>query len=96
LLDSEALLVELARIRELALHIPPTRNEQHGPINTVIDAIWDLEQRLRFLLQNRHAKQSATQAAFRHAAAAKPPSPRQTKRIDRQTEARPANARRRA
>ena len=49
-LDSEALLAELARIRELALRIPPTRNEQHGPINTVIDAIWYLEEQLRFCL----------------------------------------------
>jgi hypothetical protein len=94
LLDSAALLVELARIRELALHIPPTRNEQHGAINSVIDAIWHLEQNLRFLLQNRSAAQSAKQQAFR-AAAAKPPSHRQTKPLDRQAAARPANARRR-
>jgi hypothetical protein len=47
-LDSEALLAELARIRDLALRIPATRNELIGPTNTVIDAIWDLEERLRF------------------------------------------------
>jgi len=50
LVDSEALLTELARIRDLALHIPATRNELIGPTNSVIDAIWDLEERLRFCL----------------------------------------------
>jgi len=95
LLDSEALLNELARIRELAFRIPPLRNELLGPINSVIDAVWDLEQRLRFCLQNRSRAHSATQRAFREAAAKQSPS-RQTKPIDRQTAARPANARRKA
>ena len=49
LLDSERLLQELARIREIALRIPPVRNDILGPINSVIDAVWDLEQRLRYL-----------------------------------------------
>jgi hypothetical protein len=49
--DSEALLTELARIRDLTWKIPPTFNAQIGPINTVINAIWDLEERLRFLMQ---------------------------------------------
>jgi hypothetical protein len=48
LLDTEGLLSELARIRELALRIPPVRNDVLGPINSVVDAVWDLEQRLRF------------------------------------------------
>jgi hypothetical protein len=48
LLDTEGLLSELARIRELALRIPPVRNDVVGPINSVVDAVWDLEQRLRF------------------------------------------------
>jgi hypothetical protein len=89
LLDSEALL------KELALRIPPARNDILGPINSVIDAVWDLEQRLRFCLQNRSAAQNDTQRAFRQAAATQSPQ-RQTKPIDRQAEARPANARRKA
>jgi hypothetical protein len=93
LLDSEALLIELARIRELALRIPPIRNEQHGPINSVIDAIWHLEENLRFLLQLHSSAHTAKQQAFR--TAAEPTSQRQTKPLDRQAEARPANARRR-
>jgi hypothetical protein len=93
LLDADALLKELTRIRELALQIPPTWNDQHGPIQTVIDAVWHIEERLKFLLQNRHGAHSATQQAFR--AAAEPPSHRQTKPLDRQATARPANARRR-
>jgi hypothetical protein len=48
LLDTEGLLLELARIRELALRIPPVRNDVLGPVNTVVDAVWDLEQRLRY------------------------------------------------
>jgi len=49
-LDSAALLLELARIRDLALRIPATRNELIGPTNSVINAIWDLQERLRFCL----------------------------------------------
>ncbi len=96
LLDSEALLAELDRIRELAVQIPPTFNAQIGPTNTVINAIWELRERLNFLIKLHATRQSATQAAFRGAAATSTPSQRQTKRIDRQTEARPANARRKA
>jgi len=39
LLDTEGLLLELARIRELALRIPPVRNDIIGPINSVIDGV---------------------------------------------------------
>ena len=53
LLDTEGLLSELARIRELALRIPPVRNDVPGPINSVVDAVWDLEQRLRYCLHLR-------------------------------------------
>jgi hypothetical protein len=88
-LDSEALLKELARIRELAFHIPPTRNEQHGPINTVIDAIWHLEEQLRFCLHLHCEKQ-------RQFVRAAELSQRQTKPLDRHAVARPANARRKA
>ncbi len=95
LLDSAQLLKELARIRELALRIPPARNDILGPINSVIDAVWDLEERLRFCLQNRSQAHSATQRAFREATATHSPK-RQTKPIDRQAAARPANARRKA
>lgn len=55
LLDTEGLLLELARIRELALRIPPVRNDIIGPINSVIDGVWDLEQRLRYCL-NLHCE----------------------------------------
>ena len=50
LLDTEGLLSELARIRELALRIPPVRNDVLWPINTVVDAVWDIEKRLRYCL----------------------------------------------
>jgi hypothetical protein len=38
LLDTEGLLSELARVRELALRIPPVRNDVLGPVNAVVDA----------------------------------------------------------
>jgi hypothetical protein len=50
LLDTEYLLTDLARIRELALRVPVSLASA-GPINSVIDAAWDLEQRLRYLLK---------------------------------------------
>lgn len=49
LLDSEHLLRELARIRSLALQIPVTLDNASS-INTVITAVWGLEDQLRFLL----------------------------------------------
>jgi hypothetical protein len=48
LLDTESLLSELGRVRGLALNIPVVRNDILGPINTVVDALWDLEERLRY------------------------------------------------
>jgi hypothetical protein len=48
LLDTERLLLELSRVRGLALNIPAVRNDILGPINSVIDALWDLEERLRY------------------------------------------------
>jgi hypothetical protein len=89
------LLNELARIRELTLRIPPVSSAIIGPINSVIDAVWDLEQRIQFCQQNRAAAHSDTQRAFREAAA-KQSHKRQTKPLDRQATARPANARRKA
>lgn len=53
LLDSKFLLKELARIRELALLVPTnTTNplELRGPANTVVNALWDLEQDMRYCL----------------------------------------------
>src|SRR4051812_30895643 len=52
LIDSEFLLGELARIRQLALLVPFTTRalDMAMPINTVIDALWRLEQQLRYLL----------------------------------------------
>jgi len=61
LLDSKRLLQELARIREIAVRIPPVRNDILGPINSVLDAVWDLQQRLRYCL-HLHCE---TQRAFR-------------------------------
>jgi hypothetical protein len=48
--DSEALLRELDRCRELVLQIPATTNAGHFASNIAIDAIWNLQQHLRYLL----------------------------------------------
>ena len=48
LLDTESLLSKLGRVRGLALNIPAARNDILGPINSVIDALCDLEERLRY------------------------------------------------
>jgi hypothetical protein len=96
LLDTELLLREIDRCHELTIQIPiSTINATHLGIQTAANAIWDLKQRLRFCLQNRSEAHNATQRAFREAAAKQSPK-RQTKPIDRQAEARPANARRKA
>lgn len=49
LVDSEFLLNELARLRELILRIP-IHNNTILPTNTAIDSVWRLEQQLRYLL----------------------------------------------
>jgi hypothetical protein len=58
LVDSEFLLNELARLREMMLKIP-VHNNSILPINNAIDAIWRTEQQLRYLLflhrQGQHA-----------------------------------------
>ena len=58
LVDSEFLLNELARLRELILKIP-VANNSILPINTAIDAIWRTESQLRYLLQLHRDGQSA-------------------------------------
>ncbi len=71
-INTEYLLKELARIRELALHVPSNTTsavELHAPINSVIDAVWSLENDLRFCLklqremQSSFAKKATTMAA---------------------------------
>jgi hypothetical protein len=91
LFDTQHLLCELARIRELALQIPAFRNDIIARVNTVIDAVWNLEQTLRFLLRLH----SDAQRAFRQQHDKSFPK-RQTKPIHRQTAAQPGKARRRA
>jgi hypothetical protein len=58
LIDSEYLLRQLALIRELALKVPFT-NESYQPTNTVVDAIWRLEEQLRYLLHLHREGQRA-------------------------------------
>ena len=50
LFDSESLLRELDRCRELVLQIPATTHAVHFASNIAIDAIWNLRETLRYLL----------------------------------------------
>ena len=59
LFNSESLLRELDRIREMVLLIPVSGdlNATHFAINNAIDAIWNLSQDLRYLLHLHRAGQ---------------------------------------
>jgi hypothetical protein len=70
------LLTELGRIRELALSIPVPSNLDLGPINSVIDAVWDLEQRIRYMA-HLHAE-GQRHFARRHTVNATPHRERRT------------------
>src|SRR5438046_2297904 len=50
LFNSEKLLRELDRCREMVLLIPAPTTETHFAINIAIAAIWDLREHLRYLL----------------------------------------------
>lgn len=52
LIDSQHLLKELDRIRSLILMVPH-RTENAGPINTVIDSVWRLQEQIRYLINLR-------------------------------------------
>lgn len=50
LFDSEKLLRELDRCREMVLLIPATNQETHFAVNNAISSIWNLRETLRYLL----------------------------------------------
>jgi len=50
LFDSEKLLRELDRCREMVLLIPAPTHETHFAINNAVDSIWNLREHLRYLL----------------------------------------------
>jgi hypothetical protein len=50
LFNSESLLRELDRCRELVLQIPATTHAVHFASNIAIDALWNLRENLRYLL----------------------------------------------
>lgn len=58
LLDTAHFLTSLARIRELALNVPLT-NASYAPTNLVVDAVWDLESSMRFMIGLRESSRRA-------------------------------------
>jgi hypothetical protein len=51
LFDSEKLLRELDRCREMVLLIPAFTHESHFTINNAIDSLWNLRETVQFLLK---------------------------------------------
>ena len=90
LFDTEKLLRELARCREMILLIPATDAATHFAIKIAVDANWNLEQTLRHLL---HLHCEGQRAWTKRASAL---SERQTKRTEKRTEVRPVHATRSA
>jgi hypothetical protein len=71
LFDTQALIVELDRARELVLAIPLS-NATFGPINTATATLWELRERLRWLAaevahRQRDWKKSAETGHEHHA-----------------------------
>jgi hypothetical protein len=90
LFDSEALLRELDRCRELVLQIPATTHATHFAANIAIDAIWSLREHIRFLLSLH--REGQRQFARKHAQTSEP-TPHRNRR---QTTPRVVKARERA
>src|SRR5437660_12561778 len=56
LYDSEKLLEDLDRVRECLLRIPLTL-DAYGPVNVALCAVWELRERLTYLIGLRAAMQ---------------------------------------
>lgn len=89
--DTEKLLRELARCREMMLLVPATDPAVHFALNIAINANWNLEQNIRYVLQLHGEGQRAWQRRAEQAL-----SERQTKRTDKPAEVRPVHASRSA
>jgi hypothetical protein len=81
LFDSEKLLRELDRCREMVLLIPATTHETHFACNIAINSIWNLREQLRYLLSYHRDGQTA----FRRKAeeAAKLPTIQEARKVKR-------------
>jgi hypothetical protein len=86
LFDSEALIRELDRCRELVLQIPATTQAVHFASNIAIGALWNLREQIRYLLALHREGQRKWQRQ----------AERQTTRNDTPTEVRPVHATRTA
>jgi hypothetical protein len=73
LFDSEKLLREIDRCREMVLLIPAPTHETHFAVNIAVSAIWNLREDLRYLLGLHRQGQRAF--ARRHAERRDPPNP---------------------
>ena len=64
LFDTMALLAELDHVREAILRIP-ARQETFAPINAAVAIVWELRQRLQYLLTLTKERQRSWQAKTR-------------------------------
>jgi len=78
LFDSEALLRELDRCRELVLQIPATTHAVHFASNIAIDALWNLREHLRYLL---HMHREGQRSFARQQAVQEPPARKGNEKI---------------
>src|SRR5690349_9760127 len=75
LLDANYLVNELGRIRQLALTVP-VHADTYGPTNSVVDAVWNLEERIRFLMRlDAEKKRKASDRRRRKNKTEEPPPP---------------------
>jgi len=94
LYDNEKLLEDLDRVRECVLRIPLTL-DAHGPINVALCAVWELRQRLSYLIGLRAAMQDdwKARASDKRSPAAVATSPSKAHPRAREHRGRPKKAR---
>jgi len=66
LFDSENLIAELDRCREMVLLIPAPTHAAHFAANIAIDAIWNLREHIRYLLSLHRQGQSSWSKMHQH------------------------------
>ena len=79
LFDTQALIAELDRVRELVLAIP-VRAESFGAINTATLSIWDLRERIRYLTVYQMQAQERWSTTHDQQESAPPAQPRHQER----------------
>lgn len=75
LFDDAAILSELDRIRSLVLAVPVSQ-QNYAPLQSVLDAVWNFAQTIRFMSQLRSAGQKSWSQSDPDKALPQAPAPR--------------------